>query len=167
VATYMALWTGDTRDAPRACSKTHSVDWGFRLCRATPFPLATGSGLRSTLCQPQSRTRPSAPSEPRLGAPRSTAVSMVCCRIQAPNPPVGESCDPKSNNSTISQVTLVKRLLFGECTRLDKLTCSLETGTRALPIAVDLPITAEPYCESGEFDKFVISHFSSPRRCEE
>jgi len=49
----------------------------------------------------------------------------------------------------------------------DKLTCSLETGTRALPIAVDLHITAEPYCESGEFDKLVISNFNSPRRCEE
>ncbi len=48
----------------------------------------------------------------------------------------------------------------------DKLTCSLKSDVRALPIAVELRIMAEPYCEAGEFDQLVVNSFNQARRCE-
>jgi hypothetical protein len=47
----------------------------------------------------------------------------------------------------------------------DALTCNLETGTRALPITVELRVTDELYCEAGEFVKLVMNQFNEPRRC--
>jgi hypothetical protein len=47
----------------------------------------------------------------------------------------------------------------------DVLTCSLETDTGVLPITVELRVTAELYCETGEFVKLVMDEFNKPRRC--
>ncbi len=57
--------------------------------------------------------------------------------------------------------TAAKRLRKG-----DSLTCSLETGRRALPIEVKLNIVDEPYCEAGEFVKLVTDEFNQPQPCE-
>jgi hypothetical protein len=57
----------------------------------------------------------------------------------------------------------------GIATRLragDVLTCSLETGTRALPIMVELRATDELYCEAGEFTKLVLNQFNQSRHCD-
>jgi len=55
-----------------------------------------------------------------------------------------------------------------ETTRLrpgETVTCALSTGTRALDLEATLVISAERYCESGEFDALVVDRFNPPRRC--
>jgi hypothetical protein len=55
-----------------------------------------------------------------------------------------------------------------DATRLragDVLTCSLETGTRALPITVELHTKDELYCETGDLEKLVMINFNPLRRC--
>ena len=47
----------------------------------------------------------------------------------------------------------------------DALTCSLETGTRALPITVELHVKDELYCEAGDLEKLVMIDFNPLRRC--
>jgi hypothetical protein len=48
----------------------------------------------------------------------------------------------------------------------DTLTCSLETGTRALPVTVVLRVMEESYCEEGEFVRLVMDRFNDPRPCQ-
>jgi len=43
--------------------------------------------------------------------------------------------------------------------------CTLETGTRAEPIEVELRVDAERYCEAGEFDTPVTDKFNPFRAC--
>lgn len=45
------------------------------------------------------------------------------------------------------------------------LECSLDTGTRALPITVEMTIDTEIYCEVGELSALVVDRFNTPQRC--
>lgn len=49
----------------------------------------------------------------------------------------------------------------------DALTCSLDTGTSALPITVKLDIVDEPYCEAGEFVELVFGEFNAFQHCDD
>jgi hypothetical protein len=58
--------------------------------------------------------------------------------------------------------TVATRVHAGE-----SFTCSLETGTRAMPITVELRVAEEHHCEAGEFTKLVMDRFNPPEHCED
>jgi hypothetical protein len=47
----------------------------------------------------------------------------------------------------------------------ESLTCTLETGTRAVPVTVRITVAEEQYCEAGELSALVTTAFNRPAAC--